>query len=95
MRPKSWKGWLVALAAYALGYWALLYVSIFFVSFVGIAVLAWTGFAGFRVWTLTKRRAYRRDAAEWDREDFGFWLGAVVSSVLLSALLLITPVSVG
>jgi len=95
MRPKFWKGWLVALAAYALAYWALLNMSIFFVSLVGIALMAWAGFAGVRVWTLTKRRAYRRDAAEWDREDFGFWLGAVLSSVLLSALLLITPVRVG
>ena len=75
----------IPLAPYSLGYWALLNVSIFFVSLVGIALLAWTGFAGFRLWTLAKRRAYRPDSAEWDREDFGFWLGAVLSSVLLSA----------
>ncbi len=95
MRPKFWKGWLFALTAYALAYWALLNLSISILCLLGAALLVWTGFAGYRVLGLMRRKAYRSDAAEWDREDFGFWLGAVLSSVLLSLLLLMTPVRVG
>jgi hypothetical protein len=94
MRTKFWKGCLVALTAYALGYWALLDLSMLFLLFHRDCVLAWSAFADFRIWSLARREAYRPDAAEWDREDFGFWLGAVLSSVLLSALFLVTPVRV-
>lgn len=95
MRPKFWKGWLFALTAYALAYWALLNLAVLFVCIVGTVLLAWTVFAGYRVFVLTRRKAYRHDAPEWDREDFGFWLGAVLSSIVLSVLLLISPVRVG
>jgi hypothetical protein len=95
MRPKFWKGWIFALAAYALAYWAALNLALTFIYIIAAAMLAWTGFAAFRVCRLTTQKAYRATAPEWDREDFAFWLGATLSSIVLAALFLITPVRVG
>jgi hypothetical protein len=50
----------------------------------GAVAFEWFTFVAYRFFALIMQTAYLPDAAEWDREDFGFWLGAWVSSFLLS-----------
>lgn len=94
MTPKFFKGCSVALIAYLVAFWALLNLAVLMLLAVASVVIAWLSFAGYRLWRLASAKAYRTEAAEWDREDFGFWLGAVVSSLAAIALLLMTPVRV-
>jgi hypothetical protein len=62
---------------------------------IAAGMTMWIAFAGYRLFGLTREKAYRARAAEWDREDFGFWLGALLSSIVLTALFMITPIPVG
>jgi hypothetical protein len=73
----------------------LLNLALTFIYIIAVAVLTWTAFAAYRLCRLTIQRANSATAAEWDREDFGFWLGAMLSSIVLAAVFLITPVRVG
>lgn len=95
MATKFWKGCAFASVAYILGYLALLNFALSWLYAIEAVMFAWITFAAYRVCGLTMRNAYRPDAADWDREDFRFWLGEVLSSVVLAAFFLITPVRVG
>ncbi len=95
MSSKFCKGWILALLAYVLAYWALLNLAFGFIYAIAVSVVLWAGLAGYKLYRLTSLRAYSTTAAEWDREAFGFWLGAMLSSIVLTALFLITPVGIG
>jgi hypothetical protein len=94
MTPKFFKGCSVALIAYLVSIWALLNLAVLMLLATASVVIAWLSCAGYRLWRLASTKAYRPEAAVWDREEFGFWLGAVVSSLAAIALLLRTPVRV-
>ena len=95
MITKFWKGCAFASLVYVFGYFSALNLALSWLYAIGAVMFAWITCAAYRVYRLTMRKAYRPDAAEWDREDFWFWLGAVLSSLVLTGLFLITPVRVG
>ncbi len=61
---------------------------------IAAAMAVWTAFSAYRLFSLMRLKGYRAAAAECDREDSGFWLGAILSSVILSVLFLFTPTGV-
>jgi hypothetical protein len=89
VRPKFSKAFGIGI----IGYILLLVNTFAPKALIGIGVV-WMAWFSFCLWRLAKGirfRWYRSDAAEWDREDFGFALGGSIATLVCVPAWLFTP----
>ena len=90
MRPKFSQAFGIGLIGYIL-LWANTFNPTLLIG-VGAVWTAWFLFCTWRLITGIRHRWYRPDAAEWDREDFGFALGGSIATLVLIPAWLLTPI---
>jgi hypothetical protein len=94
VQGKFYKAGGFTLGGYLLLWWMTLQLRPAVMAFVGSALLIWSIFCSWRLLRGIRRQHYRANAAAWDREAFGFNLGAVVATAVLIPAYLLTPVYV-
>jgi uncharacterized membrane protein YfcA len=91
MATKFLKGSACGVTAYILIVWAVLNIALPVLVAVMVALVVLSVIAVFRLKRLVATKAFRDDAPPWDRDDFGFWTGIIVSVIGAIGLFAVTP----
>lgn len=83
MWSKFWKASLISFLAYTAAILIALWMGLWMVLFVPALQLVWTVVCVIRVVQLRRSGGHKTDAVTPDREQYGFYLGSLVSSCTL------------
>ena len=78
-----WKASLFSLVTYAVAILIALWVGLWMVLFVPVFQLAWTAICIIRIVQLRRDRGHKVEGLRLDREEYGFYLGGLISSCTL------------